>query len=367
MKILYRFSALAAGIGILFSVCCFPADAAAISARAACVLEPSGGWVLYEKNADRQMPMASTTKIMTALTALSVLPTDATVAIPSAAVGTEGSSAYLEAGEKLTVLDLLYALLLQSANDAAVALAIAADGSTEAFAERMNTVAASLGLTHTHFVNPHGLPDDDHYTTAKELAKIAAAAMKDPVFRAIAATKVYTCDTSVCRRTFVNHNKLLRLCTDAIGIKTGFTKKSGRCLVGAAEKDGVTLISVTLNAPDDWNDHRQLWEECFPMVENRQLLSAGEYTIDIPVLGGTVPFVTVENRDALCAVVPKNGAPVRLTPDLPAFPTAPLTADGQLGLLHVYAGTKEIASLPLYIREPVGRAEYHRKKILGLF
>ena len=210
--------------------------------------------------------MASTTKIMTALAVLEALPLTATVTVPAEAVGTEGTSAYLKEGEILTVGDLLHALLLQSANDAAVSLAIAADGSVSAFADRMNRMAQALGLSQTHFQNPHGLDADGHYTTAYDLALLSAYAMRTPALADIVMKKSYTCRTTLALRVFSNHNKLLRLSPDAVGVKTGFTKKSGRCLVGAAKRDGALLVSVTLNASNDWQDHLTLWKLGFSLL-----------------------------------------------------------------------------------------------------
>ena len=221
---------------------------------------------LWEKEADFPVPMASTTKIATAIAVLEALPLERVITVPEEAVGTEGTSAYLKAGEQLTVRDLLHALLLASANDAAVTLAVACDGSVEAFADRMNALARELSLKSTHFENPHGLPAEGHYTTARELALLSAYAMHNPHFREIVSKKSYVCKTSEQTRAFRNHNKLLSFSKDALGIKTGFTKTSGRCLVGAAERDGVLLISVTLSAPNDWNDHISLWNYGFSLL-----------------------------------------------------------------------------------------------------
>lgn len=263
-----RFSALFSVL-LAFVFCAFSAGAIsspALSAKHACLLDAVTGDVLFEKDADTPAPMASTTKIMTAIAVIEALPLDKEIEIPAEAVGTEGTSAYFKEGERLTVRDLLYALMLSSANDAAVTLAIACDGSVSLFAERMNRLARELSLQSTHFENPHGLPADGHYTTAKELALIAAYAMKNPVFAEIVGKKSYTCKTSLCTRTFQNHNKLLSFSKDAIGVKTGFTKASGRCLVGAAERDGALLISVTLSAPNDWNDHISLFHYGFSLL-----------------------------------------------------------------------------------------------------
>ena len=236
-----------------------------LSAESAILMDASDGSVLYEKNAHARKGMASTTKIMTALVAAQSMPLDKNILIPKEAVGIEGSSVYLTEGESLTVRQLLYALLLSSANDAATALAIASAGSVESFAEKMNLFAKELGLSDTHFINPHGLYHEDHYTTAFELALITAAALRNTTVKEIVST--YKTDIPLGNekkgRLLVNHNKLLKLYEGAIGVKTGFTKKTGRCLVSAAERDGLTLIAVTLNAPDDWNDHIKMLDHGF--------------------------------------------------------------------------------------------------------
>jgi len=242
------------------------ASALTVSAKHAILLDAVTGDVLFEKDADTRAPMASTTKIATAIAVIEALPLDREIRVPREAVGVEGTSAYLKEGESLTVRDLLYALLLSSANDAAVTLAIACDGDIPTFAARMNALALALGLHNTHFENPHGLPSDEHYTTARELALLSAYAMHNPTFAQIVGTKSYTCRSSTTVHTFRNHNKLLSFSGDAVGVKTGFTKKSGRCLVGAAEKDGARLISVTLAAPNDWNDHTSLFHYGFSLL-----------------------------------------------------------------------------------------------------
>ncbi len=256
---------LAATLAALLS---FPAMAMtpAVSARHAILLDGNTGEILFEKDADTPAPMASTTKIMTALAVLSCLSPSDAVCVPKEAVGIEGTSAYLKEGEIFSVADLLHALLLQSANDAAVALALTADGSVAAFAERMNRLAREIGLKSSHFENPHGLHSETHYTTARDLATLTAYAMHIPAFSEIVSKRIYTCHSSLSRHTFANHNKLLHMSKDAVGVKTGFTKDSGRCLVGAAQRDGALLISVTLRAPDDWRDHLNLWRFGFSLL-----------------------------------------------------------------------------------------------------
>lgn len=226
--------------------------AGAVSARAAVVIDADTGKTLFEQNADSRLPMASTTKIMTALVALGEGDLDRVYTVKPEYAAVEGSSMYLKAGETLSLQDTLYGLMLASGNDAAVAIAGECGGMT-AFVGKMNAKAAELGLTDTHFDNPNGLPSDTHYTTAHELAKITAAALKDPVFRQIVSTKSCT----VSGHALSNHNRLLSMYDGAIGVKTGFTRAAGRCLVSAAERSGRTIIAVTLNDPNDWNDHRR--------------------------------------------------------------------------------------------------------------
>ena len=214
--------------------------------------------------------MASTTKIMTALVAIESSPLDKNVMISDMAIGTEGSSLYLKKGEIMSMSDLLMGLMLRSANDAAAAIAYEISGSIEAFADKMNEKAASIGVTDTHFTNPHGLDDENHYTTAADLAIITAEALKNDTFLEIVSTeKCIIKNFDGEARLLTNHNKLLSLYDGAIGVKTGFTKKSGRCLVGAAERDGMRLIAVTINAPDDWNDHEALFDFGFSRLNSK--------------------------------------------------------------------------------------------------
>ena len=215
-----------------------PVPLPSLSAASAILCDGVSGASLAEKNADARLPMASTTKIMTGLLAIERLSPDAEITVPPQAVGIEGSSVYLFAGERISVRTLLYALLLSSANDAAVALALTVSGSVEAFADLMNARGAELGLTNTRFLNPHGLPEDAHYTTARDLARLSCAALCNPLFAEIVATKRYTApqEGTDGTRLFLNHNKLLRTYEGALGVKTGFTKKSGRCLVVAPRR-----------------------------------------------------------------------------------------------------------------------------------
>ena len=226
-----------------------------VSAESAILIEANTGDVVFESNSRKVLPMASTTKIMTALVALENGNLDEKFSVPEEATDVEGSSVYLTAGETVTMRDLLYALMLESANDAATAIAFRIGGSVGGFASLMNEKAEELCLEDTHFTNPHGLDDPEHYTTAYDLCKLTCAAIENAEFEKIVSTlsaDAFSCGT---RRTLVNHNRLLRSLYGAIGVKTGFTKRSGRCLVSAVRRDCVLTVAVTLNDPNDWSDH----------------------------------------------------------------------------------------------------------------
>ena len=282
------FAALTVFCTLFFSI--LPAHGAStmpqVSAASSVLYAPEADVFLYEKAANERRFMASTTKIMTALVALEHAHPADTVTVHPSAVGVEGSSVYLSAGECVTMETLLYALMLQSANDAAAAIAYEVGGSIEGFAALMNEKARTLGLRDTHFENPHGLHEDTHYTTARELAIIAAEAMKKPFFRELAKTKKKVITLESGARTLINHNKLLFANGEVVGIKTGFTKKSGRCLVSAAERDGVFLIAVTLHAPNDWRDHSALLDYGFETLECRTLKRAREVSLSLPCKHG---------------------------------------------------------------------------------
>ncbi len=247
---------------ILISLCFVPVSAAdiSLSAASAVLIESDSGRIVFEKNSSSSRPMASTTKIMTAICAIENCNTNIPVTIDERAVGIEGSSVYLKNGELITVKELLFALMLNSGNDAAAAIAIAVSGSVEDFALLMNNTAKRIGAFNTNFTNPSGLYDDAHFTTAGDLAKIAAYAMKNPLFRHIVGTKTQKISAPEGSRYLKNHNRLLSELDGCIGVKTGYTKKCGRCLVSACIVGDREYIAVTLNAPDDWNDHRAMYK-----------------------------------------------------------------------------------------------------------
>lgn len=313
-----------------------------VSANAAVLMDAESGRVLYSKNEEQMLPIASTTKIMTALVVLENHELDEKVEIPYQAVGIEGSSLYLKEGELLTVEELLYGMLLRSGNDAAVALAIYCAGSVEKFAELMNQKARELELSHCNFANSNGLDQEGHLCSALDLARIAAAAMDEPDFARIVASKSY----SFGSRTVVNHNKLLWLYDGALGVKTGFTKKAGRTLVGAAERDGQLLITVTLNAPDDWNDHMTMLDHGFSQYPKRALVDEDQEIGEIPVVGGMTDKVPVQTVD--CVTYPmRDGESCEIRLMLPAFSFAPINQGELLGQAQVYVGGQLIGTSDL--------------------
>lgn len=344
-----------AGIAAATAVLPAPRSAPpATSAKAYALYDPQSQSFLAEKNADLRLPMASTTKIMTALVVLEQCDPYATVTVPREAVGVEGSSIYLYEGEEITVGTLLYGLLLASANDAAAALALHTAGSIEGFAALMNEKAASLGLQDTHFVNPHGLHDEAHYTTAHELAKLTAAAMANPAFAEIVGTRRYSAPqngTDACR-LFLNHNRLLRTCEGAVGVKTGYTKASGRCLVSAVRRNGLTLIAVTLNDGNDWQDHAALYDWGFAEYE---AFTPQTVSISLPVIGGEARTVTLNATDPFALTLPVGHGEITCTAEHPRFLYAGFAAGARVGTLVYRMEGRIIATQPLVTASGVAK------------
>lgn len=328
---------------ILFFSCVFQASALSVSAGSAILIDAKSGLILFEKNADKIRPMASTTKIMTAVVAIEGYDLDTVINIPAAAVGIEGSSIYLCEGESLTLRQLLYALLLSSANDAATAIALHCAGSIEAFAEMMNQTAQKLGLVNTHFDNPHGLDSDSHYTTARDLARLAAYAITLPEFKEISSTYKTQIPLAGVENTrlLVNHNKLLRSYDGIIGVKTGFTKKSGRCLVSAAERNGTILIAVTLNAPDDWADHKAMLDFGFDNYISVDL-TKDISTLTLPVVSGDIGLIQCAPREQLTAMLPKDHGAILCRIEMDRFAYAPVEQSESVGRITYFCDGREL-------------------------
>jgi D-alanyl-D-alanine carboxypeptidase/D-alanyl-D-alanine carboxypeptidase (penicillin-binding protein 5/6) len=248
----------------------------------------------------------------------------------------------------MTLGELLYAVLLESANDAAAAVAYTVGGSIEDFAIMMNDKATSMGLENTSFANPHGLDAQEHYTTARELAIIAAEALENDSFKEIVGTYRHKIPMSTGGyRYLLNHNKMLKLYDGAIGVKTGFTKKSGRCLVSAAERDGLRLIAVTLNAPDDWRDHSAMLDFGFDTYEMKTLAREGEYSFTLDCIGKKITQINAVNKRGVSMCLPKAGGEITQTVYLPRFLYAPVSEGEKLGYIEFARDGKIIASVDL--------------------
>lgn len=319
-----------------------PVKAEAVSARRAYVLDTVSGRELFARNADERSLIASTTKIMTALIVCEQCNVLDRMRIPKEAVGIEGSSMYLKEGEVLTLQELLYGLMLSSGNDAAVALAIYCGGTVEGFAELMNDKARILGLSGTHFENPNGLDSPGHYSTARDLAVLAAYAMKNPVFYKTVSAK----NVKVGERYLTNHNKLLWRLEGADGVKTGFTKAAGRILVSSATRQGRRIIGVTIDAPDDWNDHCQLLNEGFTRYQDRLIAEAGQCVGTLEVLGGDSCRVQVLTAEDFSYALAKEEEPVLVLPG-PGFVYAPAVEGADAGFAYVLIDGTAIGKVPV--------------------
>lgn len=325
------------------------AAAPGISSLSAAVYCVEADAFLYEKDSRTPRPMASTTKLMTALVAAECLDPDATVEVPTGAVPVEGTQLGLRAGQPITVRDLLSGLLLESGNDAANALALTVADSFDAFSARMNERAASIGMTDSRFVTPSGLDAEGHAASARDMALLGAVALGHPLVAELCASKSATLTLDGTRVTVTNHNKLLRLMEDCIGLKTGFTKKSGRCLVSAVRRDGVTVVVATLNGGDYWNDHKALYDYAFSLVERRDLTAQVPSTL--PVAGGADTYVTLAWTPPTAVV--RREDELRATVELPAFAWAPVAAGDAVGRVRFAVGDRTVATAPITATQEV--------------
>lgn len=335
----------------LAAVLLLPIKAEAISARRAEAVDAITGRVLYARSAEEQALIASTTKMMTALVVCEQCNVLSRYRIPKEAVGIEGSSMYLREGEVLTVQELLYGLMLSSGNDAAVALACFCGGNPSDFVELMNDKARVLGLSGTHFANPNGLDAKDHYSTAKDLAALAAYAMDNPIFAKTVSTKT----VSAGGRALRNHNKLLWMVEGAEGVKTGYTKAAGRALVSSASREGRRIIAVTLDAPDDWNDHKKMLEEGFSQYQVRRVLSKGQEVGFVPVVGGEGKVRLLSDRDFDYAISETDRPQLALAGQ--NFVYAPVETGEEAGFAYVMLNGKAVGKIPLVYGETVNQTE----------
>ncbi len=337
----------------LFTIYVYSENTPNISARSAALYEPETKSFIYTKNANERLGMASTTKIMSALIALESIELDAMIEVDDRAIGIDGSSIYLEQGEILSAEDLIYALMLSSANDAAEALAYEICGSIEGFCDMMNERARMIGLENTHFSNPHGLDAQEHYTTARELAIIASEALKNPKFKEISSTKSRKINSNIKTRVLVNHNKLLKMYEGCVGVKTGYTQMTGRSLVGAAERDGLCLISVTLDAPNDWTDHKVMLDYGFSTVHALTLIGEGEFNYTLPVINGTGNSVVVKNRNSLKYIYTDDAPRIVKEVRMPHFLVAPINKGDAVGSIVFKSDDEIIATTDIIATESV--------------
>lgn len=321
-------------------------DMPSISAKSAIVINGQTGEILFKKNAYEKLPMASTTKIMSALLALESGNLDEEFVVDSNAVKVEGSSMGLQEGDRVTMRALCYGMLLPSGNDAANCAAVRIAGSINKFVEKMNKRAAEMGLTSTHFVTPSGLDDDTdcHYSTAYDMAVLAENAMKNEDFRKICGSSKAEVrfGNPPFNRWLINSNKLLKKCDGVIGIKTGFTDKAKRCLVSACERDGITLICVTLNAPDDWQDHSSLYDYCFNFFE-KQTLPLENDCFAINTVGGIKNSVKCITKRTDAVLLKGKADQVSTLVKLPQFVYAPVELGEKVGQVEYYYNGVKIA------------------------
>ena len=326
---------------------------AGLSAKAAILIDAQTGTVIAEKNEKQRLPMASTTKIMSALLLLESGGLDTPFRVDNEAIMVEGSSMGLCEDDIVTKRALCYGMLLPSGNDAANQTAVTLAGSTEKFAEMMNQRAEKIGLEDTNFVTPSGLHNENHYSTAYDMAMLTREALRNDDFREICGTKraKLKFGNPPYERWLVNTNKLLTMYDCCIGVKTGFTDEAGRCLVSAAEKNGGTLICVTLNASDDWNDHKKMYDYGFSVTESRDV-SFDCSGLRIKTAGGTVGEVSVELENIPSYTI-VNGAEPEITSEtlISDFVYAPVEKGKNVGKVNFYADGKLMCTVNVIAKD----------------
>lgn len=338
-----------------FSICILDADAMGTSAQAHILMDADTGLVLSSNGENQKLKMASTTKIMTTLLALEEAGKKDRVVTFTDEMSAEGSSMYLEAGDKLKLSDLAAGMMMASGNDAANATAIALSGSLEAFAKLMNNKAEAIGMKNTSFVTPSGLDDEEHYSTAYDMALLMSEAIKNKSFAELSASKektvkfVYPEEKVI---TYENHNRLLSLYEYCTGGKTGYTDAAGRCLVSTAKKDGVSLVAVTLNAPDDWNDHQALYEYGFSLYTKVDFDESNR-EFSVKLSGGTKDYLIAKAENVSLTVPAKRINDIEKNIYLPTFVFAPVKEGETVGKITYTLDGNEIAKLEIKISETV--------------
>ncbi len=330
----------------------YSADAAAleVSAKSAVLMCADSGQILYAKNEDAKMPMASTTKIMTALLALESLPLNRQITVGNEVLSVDGTSLGLKPGDILELYDLVCGMMLSSGNDAANAVAVAVSGSVEEFVSLMNTRAREIGMKDTVFATPSGLDAQSHYSTAADMALLTQTALRNEAFAEIASTYSATIMIGTRKVLLTNHNRLLQSYVGMTGVKTGFTKKSGRCLVTSAKRNNIEIIAVTLQAPDDWNDHRAMLDYGFTVVQSYSVTPTTQ-TYYVDIVGATADRISCSATGELDYTGKSQLQNVESVVCLPMFIYAPAEAGSVVGEILYFSDGKQLGSVPLCLDE----------------
>ena len=332
-----------------------------LTAHSAIIMEASTGQILYSRNIDERRYPASTTKMMTLIVALEKGNPDDVVTVSKYAAGTDGSTLWLEQGDRIPLNDLLYGLIMMSGNDAAVAIAEHIAGTETRFAAMMTDKAGEIGAKDTNFVNPHGLPDDKHYTTARDLARIAAYGYKNPRFAEIVSRKEMTLPWIKDPAHFWrNENQILWLYEGANGIKTGYTDLAGRCLAAGAKRDGVQLVTVVLDSLYMWNDTIALLDYGFKHITRKKIVADDEKIETLPVVSGWKKSVVIRAKNEVEVPLFDNQSAdkFRREVELPAFLEAPLKEGETVGKLRIMYDDKEVAAVDLIADRAVERKSF---------
>lgn len=350
---------------MLFSPIALAADKPPeITAKSAIIIEAMTGKVLYAKNAEERRYPASTTKIMTLIVALEHGKTDDIITTSANAASTEGSSLWLSQGEQLTMLDMLYGIMLISGNDATVAVAEHISGSVENFAKLMTEKAHAIGAISTNFTNTNGLPDPNHYSTAHDLARIAAYGYKNPLFDEIVSTKnkVVPWAGKDHGRDLYNENRMLWLYEGGNGVKTGYTEVAGRCLVSGAKRDNIQLIAVVLDSDHMWDDSIALLDYGFKQLKPMNIFNEGDIFKTVRVNNGTTDIVRlVTNGGLIVPVSEEDKSELRTVIEAPGKIEAPVSAGQKIGVVRAFYKNTEIATVDL-----VADGNVERKSFFGL-
>lgn len=312
------------------------------------VIEKTTGRVLFEHNSSKKAYMASTTKILTAICVIESFDIKQQITITKESIGVEGSSVYLAEGEIYTVEDLLYGLMLRSGNDCAETLAISLSGSIENFATIMNSTAKKAGANQSNFVNPHGLHDDNHYTTAYDLALITRYALNNSTFAKISSCKSYTATeiTSNTKRNWVNKNKMLSTYDGATGVKTGFTKKAGRCLVSSAKRDNLELVCVVLNEQNHYGVTKSLLDEAFSKFSLVKLIDASKFDYSLPNKDKSKYYRLKIEKDFIYPISTDEKIEIQI--DLPKYLKSKPSNGQKVGEIKIYSSKQLIFSQNIY-------------------